>query len=169
MQVKFQYQKFWEDQPALKSVEPFAMKEFRNRWYLVGKDTKKEELRIYALDRLTELTITKSKFVYPLDFSVNAYFANCFGIIAHDGQSPEDVVLSFTPDQGKYIKSLPLHHTQQILADNANEFRIKLHLVVTFDLVMEILSYGSEVKVIEPRSLKKEVKSKLQKSLNYYA
>jgi predicted DNA-binding transcriptional regulator YafY len=60
MQINFQYQKFWEDQPALKSVEPFALKEFRNRWYLVGKDTRINELRIYALDRLTDLTISKS-------------------------------------------------------------------------------------------------------------
>jgi predicted DNA-binding transcriptional regulator YafY len=168
MQIKFQYQKFWEDKPTLKSVEPYALKEFRNRWYLVGTDTKINELRIYALDRLTDLAITKSKFVYPSDFSVNAYFENCFGIIAHDGQSPEEVVLSFTPHQGKYIKSLPLHHSQQILIDNKNEFRIRLHLVVTFDFVMEILSYGPEVKVIEPLTLKNEIQRKLQESLSHY-
>lgn len=168
MQINFQYQKFWEDQSALKSVEPYALKEFRNRWYLVGKDTIINELRIYALDRLTDLTISKSKFTYPSDFSVSDYFKNCFGIIAPDGQTPDKVVLSFSPDQGKYIKSLPLHHSQQILADNSNEFRIRLNLVVTFDFIMEILSYGPEVKVIEPLTLKKEVKEKLKKSLNQY-
>ncbi len=167
--ISFLYQKFWENQPALKSVEPYALKEFRNRWYLVGKDSKINELRIYALDRLTNLTIKNSKFIYPSDFSVNTYFANCFGIIAHDGQSPEEVVLSFTPDQGKYIKSLPLHHSQEILVDNDSEFRIKLHLVITFDFVMELLSYGPEVKVIEPLFLKKKIKRKLLESLNQYS
>jgi predicted DNA-binding transcriptional regulator YafY len=99
---------------------------------------------------------------------VNAYFANCFGIIAPDGQTTEEVVLSFTPDQGKYIKSLPLHHSQQILKNNSNEFRIRLNLVVTFDFVMEILSYGPEVKIIEPLTLKNEIKRKLQESLSHY-
>ena len=168
VQVTFQYQKFGEDQPALKSVEPYALKEFRNRWYLPGKDTKKKELRIYALDRLTELTITKARFVYPADLSIKDYFKNCFGIIAHDGQPPEVVVLSFTPHQGKYIKSLPLHHSQKILTDNKTELRIQLQLVVTFDFVMELLSYGPEVKVIEPPSLKTELKNKLQQSLSLY-
>ena len=168
VQVKFQYQKFWEDKPSLKSVEPYALKEFRNRWYLVGSDTRINALRIYALDRLTELAITNAKFSYPAGFSVNEYFKNCFGIISHDGQPAEEVVLSFTPDQGKYIRSLPLHRSQQILADDDDEFRIRLQLVVTHDFVMEILSYGAEVKVVAPEGLKKEVRRRLKEAVRQY-
>ncbi len=168
VQVKFQYQKFWEDKPSLKRVEPYALKEFRNRWYLVGSDIKINELRIYALDRLTDLVITNIKFSYPASFSVNEYFKNCFGIISHGRQPAEEVVLSFTPDQGKYIRSLPLHHSQHILVDDEDEFRIRLQLVVTHDFVMEILSYGAEVKVVAPEGLKKEVRRRLKKALGRY-
>jgi predicted DNA-binding transcriptional regulator YafY len=157
LQVTFQYKKYWDEKPSLKTVSPYALKEFRNRWYLVGEDTLIHELRIYALDRLTELTVTKAKFAYPEGFSVNEYFRNSFGIIVHDGQPAEEVVLSFSPDQGKYIRSLPLHHSQQVLVDTEDEFRIRLNLVVTYDFEMEILSYGQEVKVVAPERLKKEV------------
>jgi len=160
VQVAFEYKKYWDEKPSLKTVSPYALKEFRNRWYLVGEDTLLQELRIYALDRLTELTVTKEKFVYPEGFSVNEYFRNSFGIIVHNGQPAEEVVLSFSPDQGKYIRSLPLHHSQQILADTEEEFRIRLNLVVTYDFEMEILSYGQEVKVMAPERLKREVRKR---------
>lgn len=153
LQVKFRHQKFWDDKPSLKIVNPYALKEFRNRWYLVGEDTAIGEIRIYGLDRLSDLTITKAKFIYPADFSVKDYFKNSFGIIVNKGQPAEEVILSFTPWQGKYIKSLPLHHSQEIIADNDKELRIKLHLAVTYDFVMELRSYGQEVKVVKPEGL----------------
>ncbi|MCC6186039.1 MAG: WYL domain-containing protein [Chitinophagaceae bacterium] len=71
---------------------------------------------------------------------------------------PQDIILSFDPLQGKYIKSLPLHETQQILEDNDIELRIKLKLYVTQDLYMELLSYGANIKVIEPKLLAKQVR-----------
>lgn len=166
--IQLEYQKFREEKPELKSVEPYALKEFRNRWYLLGKDVSKQQLRIYALDRLVELHIMNSKFVYPAGFSVKAYFNDCFGIIATEGESPVEVILSFSAFQGKYIKSLPLHHSQQILVDNNKELRIRLHLAVTFDFVMEILSFGPEVKVLAPQSLKNEVRSRLSEALAGY-
>ena len=168
LQVNFLYQKFWEDKVSLKLVDPYGVKEFRNRWYLVGKDSAINEIRIYGLDRLTELNITKTKFIYPADFTVESYFKNSFGIIVDNGQPVEEVVLLFTPDQGKYIKSLPLHHSQRILADNENEFRIMLQVAVTYDLEKEIMSYGPKVKVISPEGLKEKIKKRLEKARKLY-
>jgi predicted DNA-binding transcriptional regulator YafY len=82
---------------------------------------------------------------------------------------PEQVILSFDPEQGKYIKSLPLHDSQQILVDNSEEFRIKLELYITFDFIMEILSYGSRVKVLEPVELVEEVKTALLNAYQLYS
>ena len=83
-------------------------------------------------------------------------------------QKAEEVILSFTPDQGKYIKSLPLHHSQQLLADNEQEVLIKLKLAVTLDFVMELLSHGADVKVIQPQSLIDEIKGTYRKALKQY-
>ncbi len=166
--IHFTYQKFWENEVTQRTVEPFALKEFRNRWYLVGNDTYKNSIRIFALDRLQNLEISKSKFTPTSPFSVNEYFQDSFGIISPDGKKAEKVILSFTPDQGKYIKSLPLHHSQQVITDNQNEVSISLNLVITFDFVMELMSYGPEVKVIQPESLVNELKENFRKALQNY-
>jgi len=168
LRIHFTYKKFWEDDATQRTVEPFALKEFRNRWYLVGNDTNKNSIRIFALDRLQNLEITKSKFTPRQPFDVNQYFHDSFGIISSDGKKAEKVILSFTPDQGKYIKSLPLHHSQQVISDNQEGVLISLNLVVTFDFIMELMSYGPEVKVIQPESLVNELKENFRKALQNY-
>lgn len=160
--IKFEYQKFWEEEITERKTEPYALKEFKNRWYLLAKDHKDQKTKTFALDRLSKLEITKLSFQYPKNYSIEKVYRNCFGIITGEGENmkPETVVLSFNPFQGKYIKTLPLHHTQQILVDNENELQIKVELFITYDFVMELMSFGANLKVLEPYSLAKEIQEK---------
>ena len=168
VQIKFTYQKYWEDEFTQRKVEPFALKEFRSRWYVLAKDLKDQKVKSFALDRLTALEITKKKFQMPNNFDVNEHFQYSFGIISPNKDKPQEVILSFTPFQGKYIKSLPLHESQQVLVDNELEFRIKLTLFITHDFIMELLSYGANLKVIEPVGLIDELKRVFRDALNLY-
>ncbi|NLU39763.1 MAG: WYL domain-containing protein [Bacteroidales bacterium] len=170
LQITFSYLKYWEEEIAIRHTEPLALKEFRNRWYLLAKDLKDSKVKSFALDRLNNLEISKKKFTKPTDFDVNELYKNCFGIIGpEEGQSVQDVLLSFTPFQGKYIKSLPLHESQEILKDNEQELLVKLKLYVTFDFVQELLSLGSNLKVISPDSLIEEMKSAYSSCLTQYS
>lgn len=166
--IKFTYQKFWEEGLTKRHVQPYALKEFRSRWYVLAKDLKDNVVKSFAFDRLTDFEITKTTFEFPENFDVNTYYKNCFGIISPNGQDPEDIILSFTPFQGKYIESLPLHESQEILTDNENEFMIKLKLFPTHDFYMEVLSYGENVKVIQPKSLINRLKTTAGKVLKLY-
>ena len=168
LQINFIYSKFWEEIPTVRIAEPRALKEFKNRWYLLAVDHNVGKMKTFALDRLSNLDITQRKFQHKTEFNVSEYFKDCFGIIAPNDKLPEEVILSFNYDQGKYIKSLPLHHSQQILIDNNNELRIKLNLVITFDFVMEILSFGANVKVFQPKTLIDEIKNEIQNALKQY-
>jgi len=167
-QIKFVYQKYWEDELTPRQVEPYALKEFRSRWYVLANDLKDQKVKSFALDRLTDLEITKRKFNLPNNFDVNEHFQYSFGIISPNEDKPNEVILSFTPFQGKYIKSLPLHETQQVLVDNELELRIRLTLFITHDFIMELLSYGENLKVIEPISLIDELKTVFRDALNLY-
>jgi predicted DNA-binding transcriptional regulator YafY len=162
--ISYIYWKFWDDAPTVRTVEPYALKEFRNRWYVIAKDTKDQRIKTFALDRLSELEILKMKFSTDHGFDVAEHFRYCFGIIGPNADAPEEVTLSFTPAQGKYIRSLPLHETQQVLADTPKELRIGLKLFITHDLIMEILSYGPEVKVLAPERLANEVREAHRKA-----
>mgnify|MGYP001466624951 CR=1 FL=1 len=167
-QVSFTYQKFWENESSYRTVEPYALKEFKNRWYLIAHDLNDNYVKVFALDRLTDLEITRKKFQRPDDFNVGEYFKHCFGIIRSYDQYPEEIILSFDPIQGKYIKTMPLHESQVILEDNNEELLVKFTLFITHDFIMEILSYGDTVKVIQPVSLIEEIKKVYENALKQY-
>lgn len=168
LQIKFSYQKYWEDELSIRTAEPYALKEFKNRWYVLAKDMKEGIIKSFALDRLTNLEITQKSFVYPKTFDIEENYRYCFGIISPNGKEPQEIILSFDPFQGKYIKSLPLHDTQNILVDNEKELQIKLTLCITFDFVMELLSFSDNMKVIKPKSLIKEIKEAHQRAFKQY-
>jgi len=168
LRIKFAYQKFWEEAPSQRQVKPYALKEFKNRWYLLANDGKDANIKTFALDRLTSLEISNQCFEYPENYSVEQNFRYCFGIISSNEEEPQDILLSFEPFQGKYIKTLPLHHTQEIIIDNEKELKIKLKLHLTHDLLMELLSFGDNMKVIEPKSLTNQIKQAHEKAFRQY-
>ena len=168
VQISFSYKKFWEDEMSQRTAEPYALKEFKNRWYVLANDLKDNKVKSFALDRLTELEITRKKYQLPIDFDVNEHNKYCFGIISPNEHQPQEVILSFDPFQGKYIKTLPLHESQVILKDHEEELLIKLTLFLTHDFLMEILSYGDNVKVIQPESLIEDLKTSYENALKLY-
>ena len=168
LQIKFTYKKFWEEESSQRHVEPYALKEFKSRWYIMAKDTGDAMLKSFALDRLSNLEITKAHYLQANLSQVEENYKYCFGIISPNDEVPQEIVLSFTPLQGKFIKTLPLHSTQQVIKDTEEELQIKLKLFITYDFIMELLSHGENVRVIQPKALIKEVKQGLQDALDQY-
>lgn len=169
LQVSFLYQKFDEEKASKRNIEPLAIKEFKNRWYVLAKDIKDSQIKSFALDRLSKLEVSITKFHIPNNFDLNLYYQYCFGVIYPNGQKPQNVVLSFNPLQGKYIKTLPLHESQQILTDNETELKIQLEIFITHDFYMELLSLGNNVKVIKPKSLIDDLKASYKNALKNYS
>lgn len=168
VQISFDYRKFYDEQSTRRRAEPYALKEFKNRWYVLANDLKDDQIKVFGLDRLSNLDITRRPFQSPKAFDVAGHYRHCFGIITPDNGQPEEVILSFDHHQGQYIKSLPLHASQEVLLDNKEELRIKLHIYITYDFVMELLSYGDRVRVVEPEGLVKEIKGVYERVVNYY-
>lgn len=168
VQITFTYQKYWEDELSQRQASPYALKEFKNRWYVLARDLKDKQIKSFALDRILELTILKERFEFPKQFDVNVHFKYCFGIMSPNAHQPEVVELSFDPFQGKYIKSLPLHESQEILIDNPQELRIRLTLFVTHDFFMELLSHGERVKVLQPAGLIEKLKTTIKQVQELY-
>lgn len=166
--LSFLYSSFKGDQDSERLVEPYALKEFKNRWYIVGKDLKDDKIKTFGLDRLTDFEISKQKFVMPPDFNVSDYYKNCFGIISPNASKPSKIEIWFTEKQGRYIKTLPLHETQKILKDTKEGLVIELTLYLTYDFIMELLSYGGEMKVLKPKELLKQVQNAHLKGSAFY-
>jgi predicted DNA-binding transcriptional regulator YafY len=169
LEVQFTHEKFWESthEKKIRTVFPLALKEARNRWYLVSQDPNDNKFKSFSLDRITNLEIRHEKFEYPTDFNPEEKFEHAFGIIT-DGTKPVKIKLWFSQSQADYIKSLPLHHSQKVVSENENECIIELYLSPTYDFVMELLSIGKEVKILEPESLKKEIIERLEANIKQY-
>lgn len=167
--VALVYKKFEYDTSVEVFIEPYALKEFDGRWYLIGNVTPERKMRIYGLDRINALNVMSHKFDKPANaWNVKDYFKDYFGIFHTEDTKPEKVVLSFTPEQGRYIKTLPLHASQKIVVNNDDELKIELFLHVTYDLIKNLLSYADDVKVIAPATLKKEMIKRLRNAVKQY-
>ncbi len=166
--VKFTYEKFWKKEITHRLTGPLLLKEFNNRWYILAKDSRDDRIKTFALDRLSDLEITKKHFPVPAGFDAEKKFRFCFGIINPEDEEPEEIILSFTQTQGKYIETLPLHESQEIVAGQGDELRIRLNLCITHDLIMELLSYGPDMKVLQPVSLASEIKQAHKKAFAQY-
>lgn len=168
LEVSFIYKKFYDASVSNRTVRPVAIKEARNRWYLLAQDNKEGTVKNFGLDRISQLEISSKKFRPVKDYDPVEEFRNTFGIINGTGEEPQKIVLSFTPTEGQYVKSLPLHHSQKEIVNNENERRFEYELVPTYDFKMEILSYGNTVKVLEPENLKKDIIRQLEMALAVY-
>lgn len=166
--IRFSHQKYYEDESSIRVVEPYALKESQHRWYLVAKDKKDNAIKTFGLDRITGLEITCRRFVKPKDLDIESKFRHSFGIITDDENDPEEIILSFDPEQGRYLKSFPLHRSQEIVMEKDDEIRILLRIHITYDFLKEILSWGESVKVIKPKSLIIKLKKSYETTLAQY-
>ncbi|MDO7887915.1 helix-turn-helix transcriptional regulator [Hymenobacter cheonanensis] len=155
--VEFQYQKFWEDAAVARTAGPLLLKEFRGRWYVLAAMAGSGWLACFGLDRISDLRVTKQKFAPPADFDAATYYENAFGIIRPDAaeEAPQEIILRFSPQQGRYALAYPLHASQRVLVHNEAEIRLTLTVFDTHDLRMELLSYGPAVEVLAPAGLRR--------------
>lgn len=159
MSIEIKYKSFWRQDEYTTEVEPYFVKVFRQRWYLIARNKIKDAIRIYALDRIHALSQTGNAFVMPKDFSPEEYFYNSFGIISQDNCPPEIVELKVYGTQKEYFRTLPLHHSQEEV-ENADGYSIfRYYLSPTYDFIQEILSHGCELEVLSPQHLRGEVRS----------
>jgi len=92
-----------------------------------------------------------------IDFDPEAFFKHVYGISEPDGKAVK-VVLSFTPHQGKYILTKPLHETQAIVKQTGKQLVISCEVVPNYEFIQQILSYGDQVKVVKPKAVVEKVK-----------
>ena len=168
VQLIMTYQSYWRDEEHTFEVEPYCLKLFRQRWYLVARSAYYNKVLIYALDRVRQLQATEVRFTYPKDFQPDEYFDGCFGIIAGDGTKVETVRLKASAGQANYLRSLPLHHSQEETERNDAFSIFTLRIRPTFDFIQELLRQGEGVEVLSPVWLRKEVAGMVCRIWNKY-
>lgn len=168
-ELTIKYHKFGADKATNYRVQPYFIKEFSKRWYLMADKAQDNESRVFALDRIQSITKEDKIFTPKPNYQTetNARYQNIIGFYGYQAK-PETIILSFTREQGYYVKSQPWHSSQKILIDNEQECRISLRVIPSFELERKILHDGASVRVIEPQSLKKRIQQELSDTLAHY-
>ena len=156
--LTFSYKPFWVEDDYMSNfyhVEPYALKVFKRRWYLLGKYGD-SPLKVYALDRMQDIDIEFESFTLPADFNAAEFFGTCFGIIVGD-EEPQLIRLKVDAFQSKYLRSLPLHPSQKEVERTEDYSIFTYFLRPTFDFVQELLGLGETAEVLAPETLRKEI------------
>ena len=149
-------------------IEPYCVKLFENRWYVLAHNVQYDDIRIYGLDRIEDLKVEDRTFKLPKDFSASDFFSSYYGIVTNMNINPERIVIRAYKDHIPYIHSLPLHHSQKLLEDNGEYADFELYLVPTYDFVMRLLHVGAMIEVVSPVSLRKTMKGWISDMYNLY-
>ena len=155
------YHSYWKDEENNFDVQPFCVKLFRQRWYMVARSTYsyyyEQGPRIYALDRIQNLHKTEVTFEMPKDWSAEEYFDACYGIIANQRKEPQNVKLKVSAGQANYIRDLKLHDSQEEIEKNEEYSIFSYTLRPEYDFMQEILRNGEDMEVLEPLWLRQEI------------
>ena len=151
------YKPFWYDESYQIVIEPYFVRLFKQRWYVIGFSHKHNAIRTFAFDRICNINISEDKFVMPEGLNVESYFSDSFGIMQHDNVQMETIRLKFIAEQGVYVETRPLHHSQKLIGKTDEYMVFELTLRPTFDFFQELMSYGSDLEVLSPQSLRDRV------------
>jgi len=139
-------------------LKPYCLKVFRQRWYLVGRNTayRTDAIRVYALDRILRFQETNKKFVFPTDFNPKYFFENDFGVYTGGKIKVEDIVIRAYGKLPHYLRTLPLHHSQQEVNQGEGFVDFSLHIRPTYDFMQELLSQADELEILSPTNVRKD-------------
>ena len=166
------YHSYWQDEGSNFDVQPYCVKLFRQRWYMVARSTfpsyYNKGLRIYSLDRIKFLHATDETFEMPKDWNAEAYFEDCFGIIVEQTVKAEPVKLKVSAEQANYIRDLKLHESQKEIESNKEYSIFTYYLRPSHDFIQELLWNGRDVEVLEPKELRNEMTKIIESMWNKY-
>lgn len=166
--VDFTYRSFKARNANDFTFHPYYLKEYRNRWFVLGVKKKDAPIMTLALDRILEIRESNAKYLAQKGFNPNQYFQDIIGVTVDRGSLPEKVVLFADNETAPYIITKPLHHTQHIEETLANGVVFSIRVQLNFELEREILGFGDRIRVIAPDRLKRRIKEQFENALDYY-
>lgn len=167
--ITITYQSYWRDESNTFIVEPYCVKLFKQRWYVAARSPYYNKVMIYSLDRILHLELlVDERFKMPDSFNPMEYFGEYYGVIIDSDYDVEKVKLKVSAEQANYLRSLPLHHSQQEIQQTGEYSIFELKIRPAYDFIQEILLHGEDVEVLEPLWLRKEVAQKVERMWNKY-
>lgn len=166
--IEIVYQSFKAKVPQRFDFHPQLLKEYRNRWFVLGQKRSNKPMMTLALDRIHEIDESIEPYLENLDFTAQEFYKDVIGVTVSENIRPVEVRLFITNYHAPYVLTKPLHHSQKVISKDEQGVEVSIVVQLNFELEREILGFGEGIKVLSPEKLKKRVQYKLQKAASRY-
>jgi predicted DNA-binding transcriptional regulator YafY len=140
-----------DTKPIRRVLHPYLLKEYHNRWYVIGWDENEKDLRTFGLDRIKSIE-PLNKLYRRSDLNPKEYFKNTIGIIAPQSKPPK-IKIEFTKQQAQYLITQPIHFSQTIIKERKDNVIFSFELHPTYEFISLLLGYRENARVISPKSV----------------
>ena len=159
------YRKYGDDEPRHLTFEPYCIKLFKQRWYILGHFHRNaiadrpevDYFGVFSFDRILNMSLTDDKFQMDPSFNAQAYFEECFGVLANDDTVAQRIVIRVFDDERFYVRDLPIHKSQRVIGQGEDYTDFELFMRPTIDLSTHFVSRSFLIKVLEPQWLADEI------------
>jgi len=166
--VKVNYHPF-DQSPETFLFHPYYLKEYRNRWFVLGLHQLRGCLYTLALDRIKKITLTDDPHIENNILDPDSFFQDIIGVTKPDGAMPEMIKIIVFRDSAAHVETKKIHHSQKLINKNKDgSIEIELKVIINYELISTLLGFGSAVKVVAPEGLVVKIKEELTKSINRY-
>ena len=148
------------------NIHPYYLKQYNNRWFLLGYNPEYEDLSIVAIDRIEGVTYWEEPFKRNLDFNFDAYFRDIIGVSIEKSKGIEHIRLKFSKERLPYVISKPIHFSQEL--ENEEDGIISIDVIPNKELLSELIWFRDDVEVLSPESLRTEIKEKISNMYKKY-
>lgn len=167
--LRITYKSFKARKASNLVFHPFILKEYNNRWFLIGKTSEKKSIATFALDRIEKVDYDLQIPYLDINFNGEEYYKNTIGVTVLAEEYVQEIHLKIDKNNAPYVLTKPLHHTQEIITRLHNgSIIVKLDVHINYELERLILGFGESIEVIKPRLLRKRIKKNLKNAVKLY-
>lgn len=143
-------------------VHPYYLLPYVRSWQLIAYCERRQDVRMFKLDRIRTVEILPASYSIPDGFDVNSYMHGAWGMMRADPNAAETVVLRFTPEAGRWVAEEEWHPSQRVQTIEDGCVLFQVRLAITPEFVNWLLYYGAKVEVMEPEHLRATVSKEHQ-------
>jgi predicted DNA-binding transcriptional regulator YafY len=163
------YKSFKSKEEQKFNFHPFILKEFNNRWFLVGKKKGSQPITNLALDRIVSIDFDFNLSYLEEDFDAEKFYKDVVGVTVNQGLKPKIIELCIDVENAPYVLTKPLHHSQKLEKENEDgSIIITLKLKINYEIERLLMGFGEGLEILKPEGLRKRIKEKFRRALEQY-
>ena len=168
--LHLEYRPFEPDRHEQYTFSPYLLKEYNNRWFLIGYNHSEHKTWTLALDRILSIRPNNNTAYYrDPGFQIESWFRDIIGVTVLDEVKKQEIIIRVSPLQARYLETKPLHHSQRVIQRDTTFVDFVYSLQPNYELEAALLELGERVEVLSPASLRERIKERLSRALEQYS